>query len=299
MTDAPLTARDIAGRLGLDKHPRSWRGDCPACSYSRVFAVREKNGEARLYCANGCAAEDLRHSVENATGGALRPKPKDDGDKAAQRERKRQAALRLFGGSVPLMHRDAAPGRAYLGVRGISAVEVCSDLRFRPDCPHPETAPLPALMALVRDAAGNALALHRTYLKSDGSSKATVEPAKASLGPVWGGAVRLSDCRAGARLVIGEGIESSAAAGIMLGLPAWAALSAGNLGKGLMLPPVIKHIVVAADNDHATAKGIRPGHGAAEEAARRWRREGRHVDIAIPDTEGQDFADVLAERAHG
>ena len=76
------------------------------------------------------------------------------------------------------------------------------------------------------DAAGSPVALHRTYLARDGRGKADADPVRASLGPVWGGAVRLDPVAP--ELVVGEGIETSASAGRLLGLPAWAATSAGK-----------------------------------------------------------------------
>jgi hypothetical protein len=51
---------------------------------------------------------------------------------------------------------------------------------------------LPALVAAVRDVDGKFVGIHRTFLRRDGSAKADIEPAKASLGPVRGGAVRLA-----------------------------------------------------------------------------------------------------------
>ena len=87
-----------------------------------------------------------------------------------------------------------------------------------------------------------------------------------TLGPVWGCAVRLTpDLTALRGLVIGEGIETSASAGLLLRLPAWmAALSAGNLGSGLVLPDTVRAITIAADADKV-------GLWEAQAAARRWR----------------------------
>jgi putative DNA primase/helicase len=104
---------------------------------------------------------------------------------------------------------------------------------------------------------------------------------------VWGGAIRLDP--EAPEIAIGEGIESSASAGRLLDLPAWAALSAGNMARGLILPPLVRAVVIAADADEA-------GQKAAEAAAARWRAEGRRVRIARPDKPGHDFNDILAER---
>jgi phage/plasmid primase-like uncharacterized protein len=139
---------------------------------------------------------------------------------------------------------------------------------------------------------GTPSAVHRTYL-TRGGDKAAVEPAKASLGPIWGGAIRLDALANDKPLVIGEGIETSASAGWLMGLPAWAAISAGNLARGLVLPPEALSVVIAADPDDA-------GRNAANDAWLRWKDEGRAVQIATPDRPS-DFNDLLiAHRAtHG
>ena len=59
----------------------------------------------------------------------------------------------------------------------------------------------------------------------------------------------------------------------MLDLPAWAAISAGNMGLALDLPAQVRSVAVAADPDP-------PGRRAAAAAWRRWTREGRRVRIA-------------------
>ena len=296
-----VSPRDIADRLALKKYPRSWRGDCPSCGYPRSFALKAtRTGLASVFCSNGCEREALSETVEKVMGGELSPsKTKYDDTTIISKATRQEAALRLWGTALPLDRPAAEPGVAYLHARGIEYLRHSPALRFRSDTRHPEGGALAALIALVSDAAGQPVAVHRTYLMKDGSAKARVTPQKASLGPVWGGAVRLVEASEQFPLVIGEGIESSAAAGLLLGLPCWAALSAGNLAAGLVLPPEVRRIVIAADHDMPVKNGSRPGQDAAEAAARRWRREGRHVEIATPDKPGQDFADVLLGHPHG
>lgn len=190
----------------------------------------------------------------------------------------------LWDGSVPAL---GTPADRYLACRRLPGLAASAALRFRADCPHPDRSRLPALVALVVDAEGNPLGIHRTFLRRDGTGKAAVEPAKASLGAIWGGAIRLDP--PAPELAVGEGIESAASAGRLLGLPAWAAISAGNLAQGLALPPVVRLVVLAADADP-------PGERAAREATLRWQAEGRRVRIARPDVEGSDFNDLLRAR---
>jgi putative DNA primase/helicase len=163
-------------------------------------------------------------------------------------------------------------------------------LRFRADTTHPCGGRLPALIALVCDVTGRPIGVHRTYLSRDGR-KAEVVPAKASLGAIWGGAIRLQELSPGHLLVIGEGIETAASAGRLMGLPAWAALSAGNLAKGLLLPSEARVVILAADPDEA-------GRNAGRDAWLRWTAEGRSVRIALPEGKG-DFNDLLRAREAG
>ncbi len=280
-----MTAADIAARLGLDKRPRSWAGSCPACDYPRAFSLKDSNGRALAYCANGCSQEALAEALRRVTGGSWKA-PDRSNDKlseAAERQSKITSALAIWTGSTTAVGTLAD---RYLASRALAGLAASPALRFRGDCNHPEGGRYPALVALVVDVAGNPVAVHRTYLSATGS-KAAAAPVKASKGPVWGGAIRLD--REAPEIVLGEGIESSASAGRLLGLPAWAALSAGNLAAGVMLPPTVQAVVIAADADAA-------GDKAAEAAAMRWRKEGRRVRIARPDRPGRDFNDVLRVR---
>ena len=285
---ATYSASDIASRLDLKKRPRSWRGTCPACDYARVFSVKAGRGDRPvIYCANGCSRDALDDTLTRRLGEGWKPTPRPEGEaenEAAVRERKSQQALAIFNGSTALTVSDP-PGR-YLASRHLAHLIGSPALRFRGDAYHPEGGRYPALVALVQDARGKPVAVHRTYLTRHGR-KAAAEPVKASKGPVWGGAVRLY--RAAPELLVGEGIETAASAGRLLHLPAWAAISAGNLAKGLLLPVEVQSVVIAADRDPV-------GTQAAQDAAARWRGEGRRVRIAWPDTDGADFNDILAAR---
>jgi phage/plasmid primase-like uncharacterized protein len=277
-----MTPHEIAARHGLHRSGRSWRGRCPACSYDDAFSVRAgRTGRPLLFCASCQDRDALALAV---LGKPATPDPAAAADVAADRARKQAAALRLWAGSEPV---TGTIGETYLTARGIGHLATCPDLRFRGDCHHPEAGRLPAVVALVRDAIGQPIGVHRTYLRRDGSGKASVEPNKASLGPIWGGAVRLAPIAA--EMVVGEGIETAAAAGLLLGLPAWAAISAGNLATGLALPVGIRAVVVAVDRDPA-------GEKAAKQAAARWQAEGRHVRLMTPKNPGTDAADILKER---
>jgi putative DNA primase/helicase len=67
-------------------------------------------------------------------------------------------------------------------------------------------------------------------------------------------------------------------------------VSAGNLARGLVLPPEVRSIIIAVDNDRA-------GQDAAVAAALRWSREKRRVRLARPNAEGCDLNDVLMAKS--
>jgi hypothetical protein len=184
----------------------------------------------------------------------------------------------------------SGPVACYLAGRGITIASPAS-LRYAPCCWHSKAGRcLPAMVAAIVDVADELIGVHRTYLRPDGSGKADVEPAKAMLGRVTGGAVRLAE--PDETLLIGEGIETCLAAMQATEQPAWAALSAGGI-EALCLPAGVRQVIILADND-ANGRGQR----AARAAADRWLAEGRRARLAMPPQLGTDFNDVLLGRAH-
>jgi hypothetical protein len=156
-------------------------------------------------------------------------------------------------------------------------------LRFHPACWHPSAKRLPAMIARIEGA--ERFAVHRTYLRPDGSGKAGAEPAKAMLGAVAGGAVRLS--QGAEALAVAEGIESalSLLCGPLCGAVAvWAALSTSGLA-GLRLPATPGALIIAADGDA-------PGKAAAAKLAERACGLGWSVTL-FPAPDGRDWNDVL------
>jgi hypothetical protein len=174
----------------------------------------------------------------------------------------------------------------YLAARGLSGF-TSPALRYLPHHRHASSGiAWPVLVAAVTCPMSRALrAVHRTFLARDGRGKAPVEPAKMTLGPTAGAVIQLAEPQPGRPLVIGEGIESAASAGLILGCPAWGAIAACNLSR-IELPPAVVEVIIAADADAV-------GQREAERAAQRWQAEGRRVRIATPNTAGSDFNDLL------
>jgi putative DNA primase/helicase len=278
--------QDLVVRFGLKRAGRDWRGICPACGYGNgAFVVSTTRGGAVV---GWCASCQDRDAIHHLIGG-VSPPPADAARETANTARGADRALALWRGSSPMI---GTPAAVYLARRGLPNLSNNHTLRFRLDTPYPQGGRLPAMLAGVSNPTGAMVAVHRTFLTL-GGRKASVEPAKASLGPIWGGAIRLDVVDPARSLVIGEGVETAASAGLLMGLPAWAAITAGNLGKGLILPPEVRRVVIAVDPDNA-------GRIAATEAGERWTAEGREVRFAIPDGTG-DFNDLLiaTERTNG
>jgi len=282
-----MTAARVAEALGdASRTGRVWRCRCPVHG-GRSLTLRDGDGGRLLVtCWSGCNRLDvlavLHRSglLEGRTNNSRRliaPAPYKDCDGQITR------ALTIWREARPIAGTLV---QTYLASRSITG-PLPSSLRFHPACPHPRGTRLPAMVALVEHVTRRSVAIHRTYLRSDGSGKALVQPNKASLGPVGGGAVRLSSPRRGEWLAIAEGIETTLAVTTSCAMPAWAALSAPGI-RALVLPREATHIVICADND---ASGT--GQRAASDAAARWLSEGRRVRIAIPPHSGTDFNDVL------
>jgi len=277
------TARELAERFGLKREGRGWAGTCPACGYPTGFKLHEREGRVLWSCVSCTDRAALTRAVignvaVERTAAPERSPNRDDGDR-------RRSAMELWDKGMPLTPGD--PVSVYLAGRDVPP-PASAPLRYLRQAKHPSGAFMPCVLALVTDAAGHGVALHRTFLAPGGAGKAKAEPVRMTLGMVRGGAVRLYP--PGPRLVVAEGIETALSAALLLRAPAWAAVSAGNLGDALILPAEVREIIVAADHDA-------PGRAAAQRAAARWKAEGRKVRIALPDKPGTDFNDLWRERA--
>lgn len=287
MREAERITRALRGRW----FGRYGTARCPAHSDKHPsLSLSDGDGDRLLArCHAGCAFTDILDAlralglVEGVSN--YSPPTREELERIRQAENeqadKREArALACWREARPLKGTIA---QTYLRHRGISA-DMPDTLRFHPDCWHPAGKRWPAMVALVEGAPR--FAIHRTYLRPDGLGKAEAEPAKAMLGAVAGGAVRLT--AGGGALVVCEGIETglSLASGL-LRAPAtiWAALSTSGM-KRLQLPEKPDRITIATDGDEA---GREAGNALAIRAAAR----GWNVNL-LPAPDGRDWNDVLS-----
>jgi putative DNA primase/helicase len=289
------TAVEIGRRLSLHRNGSGYSGRCPCCGYQGAFTVADRCGMTLVRCYVGCEQRDVIDALRHQ---GLWPR---DGDRvvssglanaartaAVEPTSATDRALSLWGRGASAVFASLAsadPLGRYLAHRGYVG-PIPRSLRFLSNVLHrPTETRWPAMLAAVtREPSGAVVAVHRTYLRPDGTGKAPVRPAKMALGSVSGGAIRLAP--AAERLAVTEGIETGLSVLAATGVATWAALSAGGI-RWLDLPPLplAADVVICADHDPV-------GLAAAEYAAERWSLEGRTVRIATPPGPGQDFNDL-------
>ena len=284
-----INARNLSQQLGGHWYGRYGTAPCPICQTERrkdQNALTLSDNENRLlaHCKkSGCDFHDIVAAAGCVHGTSKAPNPAELAQRKTQAKeeanRRSLQAQRLWLEAMPIAGTVA---EQYLRQRAITC-ELPDTLRYHPECWHPSAKRLPAMLAVVEGAAN--FALHRTYLAPNGSGKAKVDPPKAMLGNVSGGAVRLA--KASGPLVVAEGIETalSLCCGLLNG-PAtvWAALSTAGL-VSLKLPPKVGKLVIAADNDKA-------GHRAANDLATKASQIGWEVTLSPPES-GADWNIVL------
>jgi putative DNA primase/helicase len=194
--------------------------------------------------------------------------------------------------------RDSGPddGRisAYLSSRGLSGV-VPPSLRLHPSLPYRDAtrnqvAAYPALIAPVQSPSGEVVALHRIYLRQDGSGKADVADPKKMLPAVWPGATRGAAVRLGRiapTINLAEGIETAIAVQEYTQTTTLSGVNAGGVER-FIAPSGIRRVTIWGDND-ASGTGMR----VAERARRNLSDHGLLVDVKIPDMTNTDWLDVL------
>lgn len=218
------------------------------------------------------------------------------------------AARMLAGGNVPSVH-VATPPPADKAHKGEQARKVWADalpiagtpaetyLRRRnidiglPDCLRfarlrfaGEVRPM--LIAAVAGPDNRVQAVHRIVLKDDGS-KADLEGGKVkfSLGPVMGGAIRLTGCANG--MLVCVGIEDGLTLLQQQAQAVWAVTGDVAL-PAVQLPAGVRSVVVAHDNDAS-------GKAAGKKAADNLAGEGRQVRLIQPLSPFKDFNEEITQ----
>lgn len=289
MTDARTLTQSLGGKW----YGRYGLACCPAHGDRKpsLSLADAPDGRLLLNCKTGCAFIDILDALRSR--GMLsrdyRTEPLSPAE-MARRKAKDEAAAEMAEKRALACWRDAQPiggtiAEAYLRGRGITCA-LPDSLRFHPDCWHPSAQQAPAMVARIEGLPR--LAVHRTYLRPDGTGKADLDPPKAMLGAALGGAVRLTVAQG--PLVVAEGIETalSLASGLLC-RPAtvWACLSTSGMA-GLRLPDSPHRLTIATDGDE-------PGKAAGRKLAERASALGWSVSL-LPAPDGQDWNDILNKK---
>jgi putative DNA primase/helicase len=179
----------------------------------------------------------------------------------------------------------------YLGSRGLVLPDSAAGeaVRFHPSCPFARRR-TPAMVCLVRDIVTDApKAIHRTALSADGLKVTVNGHDRLSLGPIRGGAIKLTpDEDVTSCLGIGEGLESTLSLQLAQEFgssPVWCLLSAGGVSTFPLLPG-IECLWIAVDHDPS-------GLAATTICSERWRNAGREVFLVKPCAERLDLNDTV------
>jgi len=223
-----------------------------------------------------------------------------------RKERNRESVIEalnwVWQQSLDPTDRRAAPLRAYLSRRGLAGAELDGRVvRFHPQLGYwqrndgGEAKLIGRYPALVTDANGHPVTVHRTYLTSDGGKASVPAPKKLMGCPghrLAGGAIRLSS--PAPLLGVAEGIETALAVHLRTGMSVWSAVSANLLAR-FEPPAETSRIIVWADRDRSDA-----GEAAALSLRERLLGKGIPVAVRLPPglipigAKGIDWADVWA-----
>jgi putative DNA primase/helicase len=273
MTGAAGIAEALAGRR-VKAHGGNYLVPCPAHDDANPsLSIRDGDAGLLVCCFAGCDPGDVIAALRRR--GLLPPK------RSSWRE-----PLDLWREAIDA-HRT--PVERYLLRRGLALPPGAEALRFHPACPFAGSK-TPAMVALVRNIESNEpQAIHRTALDL-GGSKITIDGKdRMALGPISGGAVKLTpDEDVTIAIGIAEGIETALSLKRLpewADSPVWSLISANGIRKFPLLSG-IETLAIAADHDAA-------GERSAIEVAERW--QNREVLIFEAKSAGVDLNDIVRE----
>lgn len=280
--DHHFTSARASGRTIVEALGGTWRNDggmcrCPAHG-DRTPSLSVRLGQRRLlfHCFAGCETRAILDALRalrlagpvSWTPIEVDPNANDSG---------RAAAQRLWSESRA---GEGSPVGRYLAARALAPTPA---LRFHPMTPlgrRPLTRFAPAMLASVTDATG-LIAIHRSFLSSDGCGLTSIEPRRAALGRLGAGLVRLAP--AARRLGLAEGIETALSVIRLFNVPCWATLGTERFSR-IDLPSSVEQIVLFLDHDAG---------GRRAEMLARARFGERVIEAYLPPRAGDDWNDVL------
>jgi len=287
--------RELLPQFGVDaKYLTGKHTPCPICGGKDRFRFTDRNGDGVFICSV-CGSNDGFKLAQMVTGQSFAQVAKQVstilGERSVftpkdreQEEVHRQAIKRIWDTSG--RPSKDGPVSQYLK-RRLGLVWASKSVREfigRNHC---------LMVSQIVGPDNKAHNVHLTYLDHNGFRAKIDTPKRIMSGKVpAGSAIRLAP--ADEVMGIAEGIETAIAASVMHGIPVWSAINAHNLAKWEP-PPVTRSVIVFGDNDESFT-----GHAASYSLARRLKLQRKlDVTVMIPETVGQDWADVLVQASKG
>lgn len=283
----------IFRQLGIDVREDGKHGKCPSCAGTDRFRVDRNVAERGSYYCSGCGPGDgfslvmkvlgvdigeAMKSVAEIVGSCTKSEVPRENKMTPERMRG------IFNTSKAISFLDD-PGGKYLANRGLSTVP--NDLYFTNKCWEPDTKQNEkAMLAIVRLIDGTATTMHRTFLSPE-SEKLPIDNPKKMLPTLHGtngAAIHLFE--AGETLGVCEGIETAIAAHQDVNIPVWACIS-NVIMESFIPPPIVKSLVIFADNDRNFA-GQKSAYNLANKIAIKYKL---NVQVMVPERTGDDWLD--------
>ncbi|MBV9499158.1 MAG: hypothetical protein JO138_07275 [Acidobacteriaceae bacterium] len=275
-------------RFHNDTHPsfrlnpgkQSWW--CDPCTFGGdIFDLVERLNSCTFPGALRWLAERFNLNGNGYNGSSTTKRPKSN----------REHASAICAASSPA---KGTITETYLRARGILG-EISPSVRHHPKLKHgPTNQDLPAMVVAVTNESGEVCAVHRTYLKPDGSGKAEVDrhQQKLALGPIMNGCARFSPVTS--RVAYTEGVEDALTIEQALRIPARATLGSFRTP---IVDDSVAEVYFCADRD-PTGKSERD----ARKAGARLLVEKPQLRVFLtlpsprPDGTKVDFNQLLMER---
>jgi putative DNA primase/helicase len=203
-------------------------------------------------------------------------------------ERRRQSLNEVWAGA-----NDALIAGNYLRDRGVppEIISEVRDVRGHPRLFYTDTSGphnvlhVPAMVALIRNAKGQPISIHRTYFTVGGKQKKVMPP----LEPISGACVRLGE--PDKTLAVAEGIETALAMWAVSGVPTWATISAHGMEEFKSIPRHVDKVIICADNDLSFT-----GQGSAFKCAHYMKHRLKvDAEVWMPAVDGMDMLDHLQD----
>lgn len=177
MTEAETITRSLGGRGS----GRSGIARCPAHEdrSPSLSIAQGRTGQLLLTCHAGCSFVHVLDALRyRGVVGERKPCPRNDIAQMEQRETEERIHNQRRAEVARSVWQDATPiqgtlAETYLRNRGITCALPAS-LRYVRDCWHPTAKRIPALIGYVTGT--DACAVHRTYLRRDGTGKTCRSP---------------------------------------------------------------------------------------------------------------------------